>query len=135
SWATGWGSPTVGGLPSLSICVKIRPTLTTSASPGGGAKRWFRPFMRGGALRAFRSLHHKLSVCTSVWLNVSGRGTSCRFSAWRSRWLPATGQTTTEWLMVAGALTAVGIFLLRVLPSTIHKFSEALVYSLRTIAP
>jgi hypothetical protein len=36
--------------------------------------------------------------------------------------------------MVAGALTAVGIFLLRFLPSTIHKFSEALVYSLRTIA-
>jgi hypothetical protein len=37
--------------------------------------------------------------------------------------------------MVAGALTAVGIFLLRLLPSTIHKFSQALVYSLRTIAP
>jgi hypothetical protein len=45
-----------------------------------------------------------------------------------------TGQTTTEWLMVAGVLTAVGIFLLKVLPSTLHKFSEALVYSLRTIA-
>jgi hypothetical protein len=47
----------------------------------------------------------------------------------------ASGQTTTEWLMIAGALTAVGIFLLRLLPSTIHEFSEALVNSLRTIAP
>jgi len=54
--------------------------------------------------------------------------------SWRLRTWAETGQTTTEWLMVAGALTAVGIFLLRVLPSTIHKFSEALVYSLRTIA-
>jgi hypothetical protein len=37
--------------------------------------------------------------------------------------------------MVAGLLTAVGIFLLKLLPATIRGFSEALVYSLRTIAP
>jgi hypothetical protein len=49
-------------------------------------------------------------------------------------WRAETGQTTTEWLMVAGALTAVGIFLLELLPGTIQKLSAALVYSLRTIA-
>ena len=54
----------------------------------------------------------------------------CGPRSWRS----SLGQTTTEWLMIAGALTAVGIVLLRWFPSTIHKFSEALVYSLRTIA-
>jgi hypothetical protein len=52
----------------------------------------------------------------------------------RRRLCADAGQTTTEWLMIAGALTAVGIVLLRWFPSTIHKFSEALVYSLRTIA-
>ena len=45
------------------------------------------------------------------------------------------GQTTTEWLMVAGALSAVGIFLLGLLPFTIRGFCQALVWSLRTIAP
>jgi hypothetical protein len=69
-----------------------------------------------------RSVRRGLSVSTGVRLQVSN---------WRS----ASGQTTTEWLMIAGALTAVGIFLLRLLPSTIREFSEALVYSLRTIAP
>jgi hypothetical protein len=52
----------------------------------------------------------------------------------RGRWHADTGQTTTEWLMVAGALTAVGIVLLTWFPSTIQKFSAALIYSLRTIA-
>jgi len=70
-----------------------------------------------------------------VWPNLAGLPIRRRDLFWLTRWQPATGQTTTEWLMVAGALTAVGIFLLRFLPSTIHKFSEALIYSLRTIAP
>lgn len=55
-----------------------------------------------------------------------------RYRAWQ--WRADTGQTTTEWLMVAGALTAVGIVLLTWFPSTIQKFSAALIYSLRTIA-
>jgi hypothetical protein len=45
------------------------------------------------------------------------------------------GQTTTEWLMIAGILTAVGIFLLGIVPSTIRYYALSLVYSVRTIAP
>jgi pheromone shutdown protein TraB len=45
------------------------------------------------------------------------------------------GQTTTEWLMIAGVLTAVGIFLLGVVPSTIRVYAVSLIYSVRTIAP
>jgi hypothetical protein len=52
----------------------------------------------------------------------------------RTRFLAENGQTTTEWLMVAGALTAVGIFLLELMSGTVQKFSAALIYSLRTIA-
>jgi hypothetical protein len=44
-----------------------------------------------------------------------------------------TGQTTTEWLMVAGALAAIGIFLLELMTGTLKEFSAALIYSLRTI--
>lgn len=36
--------------------------------------------------------------------------------------------------MVAGALAAVGIFLLELMPGAIRQFSAALIYSLRTIA-
>jgi hypothetical protein len=36
--------------------------------------------------------------------------------------------------MVAGALTAVGIVLLKWYPVTIRLFSKSLIYSLRTIA-
>jgi hypothetical protein len=91
--------------------------------------------MRGGPLPAFRSVHRRLSVTTGVWPNVARQPITGRGVSGGARWELATGQTTTEWLMVAGALTAVGIVLLRWFPSTIHKFSEALVYSLRTIAP
>lgn len=79
--------------------------------------------MRGG-LAAFRSVFRHLGVSKDVWPIVLIRRRLCADA----------GQTTTEWLMIAGALTAVGIVLLRWFPSTIHKFSEALVYSLRTIA-
>lgn len=52
-----------------------------------------------------------------------------------SRPLGARGQTTTEWLMIAGLLTAVGIFLLRVIPDGIRVYAVSLISSLRTIAP
>lgn len=51
------------------------------------------------------------------------------------RWLDAAGQTTTEWLMIAGGLTAIGIFLNGILPRTIRQFCRALVWSIRVIAP
>jgi hypothetical protein len=37
--------------------------------------------------------------------------------------------------MIAGVLTAIGIFLLGLLPFTIRDYCRALVWSLRTIAP
>ena len=47
----------------------------------------------------------------------------------------ARGQTTTEWLMIAGILTAVGIFFLGIIPDTIRLYARTLILSVRTIAP
>lgn len=80
--------------------------------------------MRGGAFSAFRSVYCRAGVSKDVWPIV----------LITRRVRADAGQTTTEWLMIAGALTAVGIVLLKWYPSTIYKFSQALVYSLRTIA-
>jgi hypothetical protein len=52
-----------------------------------------------------------------------------------ARWKEAVGQTTTEWLMIAGGLTAIGIFMNGILPRTIRQFCRALVWSIRVIAP
>jgi hypothetical protein len=52
-----------------------------------------------------------------------------------ARWCDACGQTTTEWLMIAGLLTAVGIFLQALMSSTLWKYSHQLIYGIRTIAP
>src|SRR5688572_17756391 len=52
-----------------------------------------------------------------------------------ARWRGADAQTTTEWLMIAGGLTAIGIFLNGILPRTIRQFCRALVWSIRVIAP
>ena len=52
-----------------------------------------------------------------------------------ARWREVAGQTTTEWLMIAGGLTAIGIFLNGILPRTIRQFCRALVWSIRVIAP
>jgi hypothetical protein len=62
-----------------------------------------------------------------VWSAIHG-------SRW-ARWREAVGQTTTEWLMIAGGLTAIGIFLNGILPRTIRQFCRALVWSIRVIAP
>lgn len=45
------------------------------------------------------------------------------------------GQTTTEWLMVAGVLTAVGIFLLRFVPGALRTFMGGLMYGIKSLAP
>lgn len=45
------------------------------------------------------------------------------------------GQTTTEWLMVAGVLLAVALLLGKLVPDAIRVYSEALIYMIRTIAP
>ena len=60
----------------------------------------------------------------------------CRAGVSRlQRWREAAGQTTTEWLMIAGGLTAIGIFMNGILPRTIRQFCRALVWSIRVIAP
>lgn len=45
------------------------------------------------------------------------------------------GQTSTEWLMVAGVLLAVALLLGKLVPDAIRVYSEALIYMIRTIAP
>jgi hypothetical protein len=64
----------------------------------------------------------------------AGRTAVC-LAARARRWREAVGQTTTEWLMIAGGLTAIGIFLNGIMPRTIRQFCRALVWSIRVIAP
>ena len=45
------------------------------------------------------------------------------------------GQTTTEWLMVAGVLTMVGLLFLRLFPDMIRSVLRALGIAVRTAAP
>ena len=45
------------------------------------------------------------------------------------------GQTTTEWLMVAGVLTMVALLFLNLFPSTLRVFLRAAGIALRTVAP
>jgi len=45
------------------------------------------------------------------------------------------GQSTTEWLMIAGILTAIGVFLLGIVPHGLGIFMKSMAMSLRTIAP
>jgi eukaryotic-like serine/threonine-protein kinase len=45
------------------------------------------------------------------------------------------GQSTTEWLMIAGILTAIGVFLLGIVPHGLGVFMKSMAMSLRTIAP
>jgi len=45
------------------------------------------------------------------------------------------GQTTTEWLMVAGVLTGVALLFLNSFPTTIRSVLHAVGIALRTPAP
>lgn len=45
------------------------------------------------------------------------------------------GQTTTEWLMVAGVLTMVALLFLRLYPSTLRSVLRAIGIAVRTAAP
>jgi hypothetical protein len=94
------------------------------------------PRRREAEERRAASRHRLIRIMRSreKCLHVARRGFSglVRYRTWQ--WRAETGQTTTEWLMVAGALAAVGIFLLELMPGAIQKFSAALIYSLRTIA-
>jgi hypothetical protein len=45
------------------------------------------------------------------------------------------GQTTTEWLMIAGILTAVSVFMLGIMPGALNQFVRSLAAGIRTVAP
>ncbi len=51
------------------------------------------------------------------------------------RWRGQAGQTTTEWLMVAGVLTMVAVLFLNLFPNTIRSILRAIGIALRTAAP
>jgi hypothetical protein len=49
--------------------------------------------------------------------------------------LDQRGQTTTEWLMIAGFLTALVVFLLTVVPRALGIFVRGIALGVRTVAP
>jgi len=57
--------------------------------------------------------------------------TSSRLARWRS----SAGQTTTEWLMIAGVLTAIVVFIIGIFPGAIRYYSRGIIFSVRTVAP
>ena len=46
-----------------------------------------------------------------------------------------SGQTTTEWLMIAGVLTGIGVFLVGIVPNALKTFTRSMAMAVRTIAP
>ena len=63
------------------------------------------------------------------------RSLLARASSWWRQLSGAAGQSTTEWLMIAGVLTAVAAFLVETVPSALGTFMKAMATSVRTIAP
>lgn len=53
----------------------------------------------------------------------------------RVRYRGQRGQTTTEWLMVAGVLTGVALLFLNSFPTTLKSVLRAVGIALRTSAP
>lgn len=47
----------------------------------------------------------------------------------------ARGQTTTEWLMIAGILTAIVLFFNSIMPGALRAFVRGLAWGIRTVAP
>ena len=45
------------------------------------------------------------------------------------------GQTTTEWLMIAGLLTGLVVFLLTIVPDALGMFVRGIATGVRTVAP
>jgi hypothetical protein len=61
---------------------------------------------------------------------------STRYRARMKGWYRGqAGQTTTEWLMVAGVLTGVAVFFLNSFPTTLRSVLRAIGVALRTTAP
>ena len=60
---------------------------------------------------------------------IAGRTSEAR------RWRSSLGQTTTEWLMIAGILTAIAIFFIGIFPSGARYYARGIILSVRTVAP
>jgi serine/threonine-protein kinase len=62
-----------------------------------------------------------------------------QFAVWaqtaRGRWRAASGQTTTEWLMIAGVFTMFGVFMVRYVPAMIRTFAQGLSAGIWSVAP
>jgi hypothetical protein len=54
---------------------------------------------------------------------------------WRAAFDAEAGQTTVEWLMVAGLLTAMTIFIGNLVVQAIGRYGVGLIYSVRMLAP
>jgi len=52
-----------------------------------------------------------------------------------THWRGQAGQTTTEWLMVAGVLTMVAVLFLQLFPATLKWVLQAIGVFLRSAAP
>src|ERR1700686_3117317 len=64
-----------------------------------------------------------------------GDSLAMRCGQLRLRLASSRGQTTTEWLMTAGALAAMAAFIGRVVPTALRAFVGGLTWGIRTIAP
>jgi hypothetical protein len=58
-----------------------------------------------------------------------------RWQLLRHKLASSPGQTTTEWLITAGALAAMAAFIGRVGPAALRAFVGGLTWGIRTIAP
>ena len=57
-----------------------------------------------------------------------------RKTCW-TRFRSEQGQITSEWLMIAGTLTAFAVFFTEIASDTLHEFVTSFAASIRTIAP
>lgn len=53
----------------------------------------------------------------------------------RRPWGDEAGQTTTEWLMIAGVLTAIVVLFMRLFPGALRLFMLGITHTIRTVAP
>jgi hypothetical protein len=52
-----------------------------------------------------------------------------------TRFSSEQGQIASEWLMIAGILTAFAVFFVQIASDTLHEFVTSFAASIRTIAP
>lgn len=73
---------------------------------------------------------HRRAAVKDVVTNVGDWASGLRRKLGASR-----GQTTTEWLMIAGVFSAIGVFALRIVPTALKAFLWGLTSGIKSIAP